>query len=85
MSCGAESDVNCSEVLDQVYEYLDGEMNQADIDRVKQHLDDCSPCLDEVGLADAVRQLVAKSCACKPAPEQLKQDILARLTQVRAN
>jgi mycothiol system anti-sigma-R factor len=85
MSFGVGGQVNCSEVLDQVYEYIDGEMGATDLERIKAHLDDCSPCLDEVGLSDSVRQLVAKSCACKPAPEQLRRDILARLAQVRAS
>lgn len=85
MSCADSSGTNCDEVLDQVFEYLHGELDEDSITLVKRHLDDCSPCLREFGLEDAVRKLVAKSCACTHAPDQLRQQVLTRIEQVRVS
>jgi mycothiol system anti-sigma-R factor len=83
MSCGNHHDTDCREVLDRVYEYLDGEMGDLDCAKVKQHLDECGPCLREYDLDDALKALIRRSCACEPAPEQLRVRILTRITQVR--
>ncbi len=58
MSCGNPHEVPCSEVLDRVYSYLDGEMDQVSYAQVRVHLDECGPCLREFGLEEAVKRLV---------------------------
>jgi mycothiol system anti-sigma-R factor len=85
MSCAEGSEANCEEVLDQVFEYLHGELDDDSIALVRTHLDECSPCLREFGLEDAVRKLLAKSCGCTHAPENLRQQVLTRITQVRVS
>ena len=40
MSCGNPHEVPCSEVLDRVYTYLDGEMDQISYAKVQVHLDE---------------------------------------------
>ena len=83
MSCAEGSEVDCAEVLDQVYEYLNGELGDDSIERVKGHLDDCSHCLREFGIEDEVRKLVATSCACETAPDRLRKQIITRIAEVR--
>jgi len=85
MSCAEGGEVDCAEVLDQVYEYLNGELGDESIALVKGHLDDCSPCLQEFGLEDAVRKLVATSCACEAAPDRLRRQIRTRITEIRVS
>ncbi|MCB0917335.1 MAG: mycothiol system anti-sigma-R factor [Actinobacteria bacterium] len=82
MEC-ADDGMDCREVLDQVYEYLDGELDADAVAAVKSHLDACSHCLREFGLEDAIRHLVAKSCGCQTAPTGLRNQILTRITEVR--
>ncbi|GAB3598673.1 mycothiol system anti-sigma-R factor [Angustibacter peucedani] len=83
MSCGNHHDTDCSEVLDRVYEYLDNEMGELDCAKIKQHLDECGPCLQEYDLDLALKALIRRSCACEAAPEELRTRILTRITQVR--
>jgi len=47
MSCGNPHETPCTEVLDRVYGYLDGELGELDCAKIKQHLDECGPCLLE--------------------------------------
>jgi mycothiol system anti-sigma-R factor len=84
MSCGKPHEVPCSEVLDMVYSYLDGEMDQVSYAQVKVHLDECGPCLREYGLEEAVKRLVHKHCGHDPVPNDLRQKVLTRIEAVRA-
>ena len=74
---------DCSDYLSQLYEYLDGELDEAVRSRLRAHLDDCPPCLDECQRDALLKSLVRRSCQCEQAPDQLRTQILARLTTVR--
>jgi mycothiol system anti-sigma-R factor len=84
MSCGKPHDVPCSEVLARVYAYIDGEIEDAGYAQIREHLDECGPCLREFGLEEVVKRLVAKSCGCEPAPSDLRRKVLTRIQSVRA-
>ncbi|GII58896.1 hypothetical protein Pth03_72850 [Planotetraspora thailandica] len=84
MSCGNHHDTPCSDVLDRVYTYLDGELDESGCADIRQHLDECHPCLEEYGLEKVVKQLVAKHCGCDPVPDDLREKVLSRIEQVRA-
>ena len=82
MSCGQPHETDCTEVLSMVYDFLDGEVDDAERARIAQHLDECSPCLRQYGLEQAVKALVHRSCACEHAPERLRVEIVTRIRQV---
>jgi mycothiol system anti-sigma-R factor len=82
MSCGKPHATPCSEVLALVYNYLDGELDHDGCSDVREHLDECGPCLREYGLEEAVKKLVHKSCGCDPVPEDLRDKVLARIQKV---
>ncbi|GAA4535131.1 MULTISPECIES: mycothiol system anti-sigma-R factor [Nonomuraea] len=84
MSCGKPHETDCREVLDRVYEYLDGELTAGDVADIRVHLDECGPCLEEYDLDKAIKQLVAKKCGCDPVPDDLRDKVLARIARVRA-
>jgi mycothiol system anti-sigma-R factor len=84
MSCGKPHDVPCSEVLERVYTYLDGEMDQVSYAEIKIHLDECGPCLREYGLEEAVKRLVHKYCGHEQVPADLRAKVLTRIEAVRA-
>jgi mycothiol system anti-sigma-R factor len=84
MSCGDPHKVPCTQVLDQLYAYLDHEISDADCEEIRHHLDECGPCLKEYGLEEVVKKLVAKHCACDPAPLDLRAKVLVRIRQVQA-
>jgi mycothiol system anti-sigma-R factor len=82
MSCGEPHETPCSEVLEKVYLYLDGEAESEDHSHIRIHLDECSPCLRKFGLEQAVKALVARSCA-EQAPVELRERVMFRIQQVR--
>ena len=83
MSCGKPHRTDCAEVIDKVFFYLDGELDPAAAADVREHLDECAPCLRHYGLEQAVKALVARSCGCDAVPDGLRQKVLGRLAQVR--
>jgi mycothiol system anti-sigma-R factor len=82
VSCGNPQEVPCSEVLDRVYEYIDGEVDGARRHQIKEHLDECSPCLREFGLEEAVKAIVKRSCS-DPAPPDLRAKVLSNIAAAR--
>jgi mycothiol system anti-sigma-R factor len=83
MSCGKPHEVPCSEVLARVYSYLDDEIDDSGCAKIRQHLDECGPCLREYGLEEAVKRLVHKHCGADPVPSDLRTKVLSRLRAVR--
>ncbi|MEO6713999.1 MAG: mycothiol system anti-sigma-R factor [Mycobacteriales bacterium] len=82
MSCGNPHDMDCRAVIEQVYLYLDGEMADDDCHHIREHLDECSPCLRQFGVEQDIKALIARKC-CDTAPTELKVRVLARLQAVR--
>jgi mycothiol system anti-sigma-R factor len=72
MSCGNHHDTDCSEVLAEVWLYLDGECDQERKRQLVQHLDECAPCLQEYGIDEKLKQLLARKCSGEIAPDGLK-------------
>ena len=83
MSCGKPHEVPCSEVLARVYSYLDGEIEVSGCAEIREHLDECGPCLREYGLEEAVKRLVHKHCGSEPVPTELRTKVLSRIQAVR--
>ena len=50
MSAHDSHELDCGDVVEAVYLYLDGELNEDDINNIRVHLDECSPCLREYGI-----------------------------------
>ena len=84
MSCGKPHETPCSEVLARVYNYIDGEdLSGITYAEIRQHLDECGPCLREYGLEEVVKKLIAKHCGHDLVPSDLRTRVLTRIQQVR--
>ena len=81
--CADPAHGDCTEVLDQVYVYLDGEIDAEAMTQIRHHLDECSPCLRQYGLQQEVKALIARACGCEHAPDAMRDRLLARLHEVR--
>jgi mycothiol system anti-sigma-R factor len=82
MSCGDPHETDCNEVLGEVYLYLDLECTDDRRVVIRQHLDECSPCLREYGIEQEVKALVARCCGSETAPQELKQRLRAKLAEL---
>jgi mycothiol system anti-sigma-R factor len=80
MSCGEHHDTDCSEVLAEVWLFLDNECDESRRALLKQHLDECSPCLAHYGLDEKLKRLLAAKCGGEHAPAALKSRLREKLT-----
>ena len=81
MSCGRPHDKDCAEVLENLFLFLDHEIEDASYAEIKQHLDECAPCLAKYHLEEVVKALVARSCR-EPAPPTLRERVRLQIRQV---
>jgi mycothiol system anti-sigma-R factor len=75
MSCGDHHETNCSEVLAEVWLFLDQECNEDRRALLAQHLDECRPCLAQYGLEEKLKKLLATKCGGEHAPTGLKDKL----------
>ncbi len=73
---------DCSEVLGEVYLYLDLECSEERRQLIQKHLDDCSGCLREFGIEHEVKALVARCCGDERAPKELRERLRLKLDQL---
>ena len=76
-------ELDCGDVVEAVYLYLDGELSADIINNIRIHLDECTPCLREYGIEQEVKALIARSC-CETAPDALRASVVRRLEVVRS-
>ncbi|PZS26799.1 MAG: mycothiol system anti-sigma-R factor [Pseudonocardiales bacterium] len=76
--------IDCDDVLKDLYLYLDKESDDELRNRMRQHLDACSPCLKQYGLEQDVRSLVTRCCGGDTAPATLRVRIQLRLSEMCA-
>ena len=81
MSCGGPHEVDCSEVLAEVWLYLDAENDDTSREKIAQHLDECGPCLREFGIEQEVKALVARCCGGEVAPDSLRSRLITTIRQ----
>ena len=74
---------DCAKALEQMYLFLDAELDNASKRKIQEHLDECGPCLQHFDLERVVKQLVVRSCANSRAPEELRTRVLTRIREVQ--
>ncbi|MFI9012188.1 mycothiol system anti-sigma-R factor [Actinosynnema sp. NPDC053489] len=81
MSCGEHHETDCSEVLSEVYLFLDHECDENRKQLLQTHLEECHPCLEQYGIEEHLKALLARKCGGEHAPEELRRRLRARLYQ----
>jgi mycothiol system anti-sigma-R factor len=75
-------ELDCREVLEEVYLYLDAECSDVRRDVIRDHLEDCSPCLAEYGIEQEVRTIVHRCCSNEKAPDEVKERLRQKLSAI---
>ena len=78
MSGGPPDETPCTDVLHQVYFYLDGELGEPDTAKIRRHLEECGPCLREYGLEETIKRLVHNCARERHVPAGLRAEVLRR-------
>lgn len=73
---------NCREVLAEVWLFLDNECNHERRELLQRHLDECGSCLEEFGIEEHLKALLARKCRGDHAPDQLKYRLRESIQQI---
>jgi mycothiol system anti-sigma-R factor len=73
-SCGEE----CSDALERLEAFLDGELPNTDVADLRQHLTACYPCTERASFEEQLRAIVREGCT-EEAPPRLVGRIQAVL------
>jgi mycothiol system anti-sigma-R factor len=74
----AGHDDECEEALAALYTFLDGELTDARRLEIREHLDDCSPCLEVFDFEAELRMVIRQRCRDQ-VPESLRQRVAEQL------
>ena len=66
----------CDEALANLYPYLDAELDEGEIERIRVHLIDCPPCGDAFGFEQRLKLVVRERLA-----EDVPESALLRFRQ----
>jgi mycothiol system anti-sigma-R factor len=66
--------ISCHDAVRQLWDYLDGTVDEADRTLVEEHLSRCRRCCGEMEFAQELRRLLAGK-----APGEIPADVLRRL------
>lgn len=73
-------DEGCSDAIQELYTFLDGELTEDRRSSIRGHLDDCHECLEAFDFEAELRMVVSHHCR-ETVPEALKARIAAILAQ----
>jgi len=73
-----EPGADCSDSIERLYHYLDGELTEQRRAEIKRHLDECPPCLGAFDFEAELRTVIASRCKDR-VPDALRERIRAAL------
>lgn len=79
MSNGPE---DCADYLERIVYLIDNELDETDCAIVREHLEECTPCLQKYDLERTVKSIVARSCS-ESAPDSLRQRVKVQIREVQ--
>lgn len=81
---GEVDKVGCDDALAEIYLLLDRECSPERDAELRRHIEDCPPCLEEYGIDDQIKRLLARKCGGDLAPAELKDRLQASIRKTVA-
>lgn len=71
--------MNCKECHDRIYPYLDRELDPEEVERVREHLDECEGCESALVIETVFLDRVRGSATAGTAPPGVRERLIIRL------
>jgi len=75
---------DCQKALENLYLFIDQEIDTASGAEIQSHIDECSSCLSEFDLERVVKTMVSRSCS-EVAPDPLRDKVLLSIRTVEVH
>ena len=73
---------DCEKALENLYLFIDQEIDTASEVEIRSHIEECTSCLSEYDLERVVKSLVSRSCT-EVAPQPLREKVLISIRTVQ--
>ena len=70
------SDIDCGQLLDRLWAYLDGEADEALCSDFQAHLEACLPCAQHAEFERRLREVIQMKCRGERAPQTLRLELV---------
>ena len=77
--------ISCEDALRLVHEFLDGELEGASADEVRQHFEVCQRCYPHLHLETVFREAIQRASLRPDAPAELKDRVSSLLAESPAD
>ena len=74
-------DCNCEEALQEIQQFLDGELDEQDRADIQRHLSDCNPCMNRAEFRRNLKAMISSKCVEDSVPH----DLLAKIHSLIAD
>ena len=74
---------DCGDAQDQIYQYLDAELDEDTASAVREHLDDCHGCSDSFEFERRLKTVI-RECLTEDVPEALEERVKQLLREETA-
>ncbi|MDR1441429.1 MAG: mycothiol system anti-sigma-R factor [Bifidobacteriaceae bacterium] len=73
----------CEEALPRLYRFIDEELDEHELEAMRDHLDGCDNCAYEHEVRTKLKSVIREACL-DAAPPSLRAKVVDRLTELRA-
>jgi mycothiol system anti-sigma-R factor len=74
--------MTCKEAIEQLHEFLDNELDDANYAKIKQHMDMCHKCCEKIEFEQAIRKIVKEKTQIHKTPQHVLQSIVSQWAEL---
>ena len=79
---GGGNKMICKEALEQIYEFLDNELDNGNHSTIKQHIETCHKCCEKFEFEQAIKKIIKDKTPLHKTPQHLLQSIVSQLADL---
>ncbi|MFQ5965637.1 MAG: mycothiol system anti-sigma-R factor [Candidatus Scalinduaceae bacterium] len=73
--------MTCKEAINQLYEFLDNELDDYNCSKIKKHLDICQKCCEKFEFEQTLKKIVRDRTRIHRVPQYVRENILKQLSE----
>lgn len=79
----SDIEIDCTSCQEQVHEYLQSELTEAELKVITDHIANCDTCDEHYHVEDKINQLIRTSCAAEETPATILAKVREQLNQLK--
>ncbi len=76
--------MTCKEAIEQLHEFLDNELDDANYSKIRQHIDMCHKCCEKFEFEHAIKKIIKEKTQIHKTPQHVLQNITSQWAELNA-